>query len=365
MSVSLVHGRNRIILKSVGFRNNSLDINPATEQITPSTEDSEFVYVPFRMLSCVIVDGYFLDFSKDDVLASAVEKFNHVTIYADHNPSVHNWLGVTLQPSFSTEGSAKGINAIFKIDKIKAPMVARGLSINPPAIKACSVGIEFNATQSHPEFKGYEFRSRLGEVINNELVRWIVTDIVEIFEVSLVYSGADPNAKKLSYEGLSMDIKEQRDKIIAVFGLNPDSDFESNLEKINEYVGSLKDSISALEKRLEKVSNIFGFDTNRSFDDNLKAVQTEYVSNLASRDSAIMKERSEALRAYTAFVGSNINPAITRIIEFGDLESVVALKKEYQLLLEYKFPKNADGVRRSSVGAGENVSHVDFQKFSI
>lgn len=289
-------------------------------------EDSESIMVPFRMLTASLIEGHWLDFTEKGLLESAVEKFQNVTIYTDHYTSITNWVGVAINAKFEKDG----INADFKIDTLKAPMIARGLTISPPAIHSCSVGIQFEAEMSHPEFKSYEFFNRLGEEINGEIVRFIVKEIVEVPEVSLVYAGADPRAKRsfrkdMEIEKPTMNIEEKFKKLCEALGIKEDDDLEKRIPE-------LKEKLSRSEKILEST-------------------------------------REDTLKTYRAFAGEKAKESMIQLIETANFEVLQGLKNEYESFLGEKYPKNENGIRQTSITdlppGIEKGELVDFEKYSI
>lgn len=315
------------------------------------TEDS--LIVPFRMLSKTLIEGHWIDFTRDGVLESAVGKFNTVTIYSDHSTSVRNWVGVAINARF-VSGNPDGINADFKIDKIKEPMIVRGLKLEPPAIHSCSVGIGFDYEKSHPEFKSWEFHNRLGEEFNGSIVRRIVTKITDVDEVSLVYAGADPNAKKL-FKGWSlkdMDIdKDKLNKVLLFFGLDSSIDFNSNLESISKVLTTLQSENKRLESAVKELET--QLESGKKFIELGKANEREI--------------REQSLKNYRAFAMENADEKIVQLLEKGEIETVRSLGLDYKQRLEERFRLNANGVRQSSVGvSADGVSAVvDFDSFRV
>lgn len=174
----------------------------STSEILPKEED--YIYVPFRSLSKVVVQGQWIDWSKDNVLKDAVPLLRGATVYPNHNYfDVDNWLGSVSQAEWDEAGTdfggVAGINAEYKIDALIAPKIARGLLMKPPAIHSTSLTLLFEFEYSHPEIAHedrYKFIRLLGEEVDGKIVRFVVTKIHEIWEASLVFQGADRLAKQ-------------------------------------------------------------------------------------------------------------------------------------------------------------------------
>jgi hypothetical protein len=338
------------LLRSSGVRIN-LESPSLDTQLNKVIETDDSLIVPFRMLSKSIIEGHWLDFSGDGVLEKGVDKFNNVTIYTDHKPSVNNWVGVATNARF-VFGKPDGVNADFKIDKIKEPMIARGLKLEPPAIKSCSVGIYFNAEKSHPNLKNYEFYNRLGEEFDGSLVRYVVKEVLEVSEVSLVYAGADPHAKKL-FKGWSieeMDLDKKLNSVLVLFGLDMSTDFDLNLKSIETVVKTLQSE----NKRLES---------------SVKDLETKLESSKKFVELGMANEREireQALKNYRAFALETPDEKIVQLLEKGELGVVKSLGLDYKQRLEERHRLNANGNRQSSVVAGrDSLEHVeDFEKYN-
>ena len=169
-------------------------------------KDSDYIYPLFRAISQGLIEGYWIDYSKPGVLEAAVSLLQGQTVYTDHVYwRVENWVGSVNQAFWDADGAASGgvpgINAELKIDALLNPKIARGLLMKPPAIHSVSVTIVFEFEFSHPQLvEERRFWNLLGEEVDGEIVRLIVTKIVDFYEISLVYQGADRIAKKIDVD---------------------------------------------------------------------------------------------------------------------------------------------------------------------
>lgn len=174
------------------------------EDIKP--KDSDYIYPLFRALSQGVVAGYWLDYSTPGMLEAAVSLLQGQTVYTDHVYwRVENWVGSVNNAFWDAEGAASGgvpgINAELKIDAILNPKIARGLLMKPPAIHSVSVTVVFEYEFSHPQLvEERRFWNLLGEEVDGEIVRLIVTKIIDFYEISLVYQGADRIAKRIDVD---------------------------------------------------------------------------------------------------------------------------------------------------------------------
>jgi hypothetical protein len=171
---------------------------------TPLEED--FISVPFRMISQTLVgkDSYkATDFSLTGVLEDAVSKLIGKPVYLDHSIGrVENAVGVVesaeWQDAFTDESGMQvsaGINGILKVDAKANPRIARALTNDKPFIFSCSVTVTFNWKPSHQIENFRWYVGEMGE--DGKIICRQAVAILDFYEVSLVWAGADPFAKML------------------------------------------------------------------------------------------------------------------------------------------------------------------------
>ncbi len=175
------------------FLQNGAPLN--TGDTTELVENEEYAEFNFRMLSAVLIEGWWCDFRNSTILETAVEKFS-TKIYTDHQRTVRNSIGITRNPIFTNRNGIPGIDAVFRIYKEFAPEVIGRLKTKPALIDANSAGVSFTYEKSHPQLDN--FYEHLGEVIDGQYVRLIVTKILSVFETSLVAVPADNTARKFA-----------------------------------------------------------------------------------------------------------------------------------------------------------------------
>lgn len=179
-------------------------------KIIPKEED--FIRVPFRLLSATIVAGgswRSTDFSDEKVLKASASKLIGKPLYVDHDTStVNNNVGVIESAKWSpatkdSDGNAvpAGIDGMLKIDAIANFKIARSVLASPPSIGSVSVTVAFDWEPSHKFENAQQFEMAIGTLMNGKMVTRKATKIVDYYEVSLVWMGADPFAKMLSPEG--------------------------------------------------------------------------------------------------------------------------------------------------------------------
>ncbi|HYG09846.1 MAG TPA: hypothetical protein VD835_07735 [Pyrinomonadaceae bacterium] len=166
-------------------------------------KEADYIYRDFRAISAAPFNCYGLDFSKPGVLKASTPLLANQTVYKDHIYwSVDRWIGVISESAWDEAGAQSegvaGINVKLKLDWKKDPWTARGLLMEPPAIHSFSVTVLFEFDYSHPDLvEEHRFWSMLGEEVNGQVVRLIVTKIIAYWEGSLVFQGADEYAKQL------------------------------------------------------------------------------------------------------------------------------------------------------------------------
>jgi hypothetical protein len=187
-------------------------------------------------------------------LKSAVPLFDGLTLYANHDADVNDWKGMIQEPVWDDENTPPGINAKAVFDRTVDPKLARG--VETKALRSFSVTIWFEYVRSHPDLA--YFYDRLGEVVDGQMVRFIVTKINQAGEVSVVWEGEDPFAKTFSAGG---DAGEDHNHqpggtdmklnaaVLGLLGIAAGTELtEALLEgKINETITGLKTEIATLK----------------------------------------------------------------------------------------------------------------------
>jgi hypothetical protein len=290
-------------------------------------KETDYIFPLFRALSATTVEGYWLDYSKPGVLQAAVPLLQNQTVYADHVYwHVADWVGVVQESTWDAKGEQSGgtpgINAKLKIDWKKNPWIARGLMMTPPAIHSVSVTVLFEYDFSHPELvEQGRFWDLLGEEVEGQIVRLIVTKILGFWELSLVFQGADTQAKRLE-EG------EQETEMTAA-RRGPTTIKESTTVK--------------LTAELKKMLGL----TEHQGDDVAEATVLQAVPALAARaeagDRVVTSQRTECLRvAKLAIVGAgegDLPKALENQIKSASGEDLEGLITFYTQQAEQKFPQ--------------------------
>lgn len=288
---------------------------------------TDFIHPLFRALSATLIEGYWLDYSKPGVLQAAVPLLQGQTVYEDHRYwRVADWVGVVSKSVWDEKGEESdgipGINAELKIDWKKNPWIARGLMMTPPAIHSVSVTVLFEFDFSHPDLvEQGRFWDLLGEEVEGEIVRLIVTKILGFWELSLVFQGADTLAKQL------------------------DGEQETEVELTAPRRGPTINKESATVKLTMQQKQALGLGDHQG-DDIPEASVLKGIEGLATRaqagDKFVTSQRAECLRVATlATVGAKegtLPEALTAVINQAGADELEGLIKMYAEQAEQRFP---------------------------
>jgi len=187
---------------------------PAETLAELKPQDGDLTPFTFRLLSAAYLGsgGYHLDFSGEGVLERAWPVFadpeekgsvrtHPLVVVRDHSFSIEDRLGLVQnarwRPADPEHGLPHGgIEAELHINWKLGADVVRRLLHDPPLLDACSVSLSFNWEKSHPGLSDERFWGQLGEELDGEPVRVMVTDILSVEHVGLVFEGADPLARR-------------------------------------------------------------------------------------------------------------------------------------------------------------------------
>ncbi|HOS77598.1 MAG TPA: hypothetical protein PLL15_06105 [Syntrophales bacterium] len=305
-------------------------------------DPAEYYVTACRLLSAAVTPYRKFDFSKEGVLKTAVPLFDGLTLYANHDADVNDWKGMVQEPVWDDANQPPGINAKAVFDRTVDPKLVRGVETR--ALRAFSVTIWFEYVRSHPDLA--YFYDRLGEVIDGQMVRFIVTKIVKAGEVSVVWEGEDPFAKAFSAGGAAgEDHKHQSGGIemklnataLGLLGIAAGTELtESLIEgKISEVVTGLKTEIEDLKP------------------------------DAALGKQLLADTRQRAVTLYKALKGDKFQQAfVDGVISKADLATARALISEYEAEVEKGIPLTCPKCgeklsRRSSMAADPGDSPAD------
>ncbi len=170
-------------------------------------QPEDIVRVPFRMLSATIVAGgswRATDFSNEKVLRASVPLLSGVPAYQDHAQYGNYFIGSVETTIWAPKSGdiPAGINGIYQVDGKNNPKLASGLLMEPPAIRANSVTVEFQWEPSHELDSDDDFFNKIGTAgPDGKMVCRVVTKILAYYESSILFMGADPFASMLDDKG--------------------------------------------------------------------------------------------------------------------------------------------------------------------
>lgn len=281
----------------------------------------EFLVRPWRILSAAVTPYRFFDFTEAGVLQAATPLFEGLTLYANHNADVNSWKGFVQTPTWDEQNDPPGINALFVLDKTVDPNLARGVEIK--ALRSASVTIWFEYKRSHPDLRN--FYDQLGEEVDGQVVRFVVTKITNAGEVSIVWEGEDPFAKSLAAGGAPDKTKT---------GLEaPNGGGEVKIKLSKEMAsrlgmaGDQEVDQAELEAKIEAA---------------LKALDAQVATLKPEAElgkQLLTETRQRAGTLYKAFKGEKFQEAfVTGVIDKADLATARALVEEYQTEIEKAIP---------------------------
>jgi hypothetical protein len=341
------------------------------ERLSHLPQDSDFIYAVFRALSATIIPGHWVDFSKPGVLEKATPMFMGQTVYKNHGEAsgiwgarqfdVEKYLGSVSQAVWDGRGEkvggVPGVNVEMKIDALANPRIARGLLMKPPAIHSCSETVLFDFDYSHPDLVEQDrFWRMLGEEVDGETVRFVVTEIIGLHELSLVFQGADQIAKQIPEGDEEEDeLNDQRTGTqFSGSGGRPPSQLQLAMKKEHTV------KLTAEQKKK------FGLEAHQGEEVGdaivLGAVElqlTQLTTRATSADAIVAASRAEVLRLATLAEGTGEGetrklPEVTAsLINGADPSQLAALTTMYQEKFDKAFPLTCEQGhkvgRRSSV----------------
>lgn len=339
-----------------------------TADIIPS--DDDYISVKFRALSKTIVPGHWIDWSKDGVLKNSASKLLGQTVYPNHDfTDITKWLGSVASVAWDEAGEQSegvpGINVEYKIDALMNPRIARGLMMKPPAIHSTSMTVLFKYEYSHPEIAAdnkYRFFDLLGEEVEGQIVRLVVTEILEYWEASLVFQGADRLAKQHTTE-------------TDLAGMSADTDDESEL---NTGVKKMK----LTQEQKTKLG--IGFDGDdvpeteiltaaETLAEKLSAVDQTNIAELTARaeagDALVSEKRADVTRlARLAELGADdgeLEPVIAEQIAGASVDQLQKLGSYYSKKVADRFPAGGRSSEEDSSKVEQNSADEDLPNVTV
>ena len=338
------------------------DVN-GQSRFKPNPED--YVYANFRALSAVRIPRRGINFSKPGVLKAAMPMLLRQTVYRDHRVAVDNWAGVVVDALWDSTGGPAGengppgINVRLKIDGVQAPAVARGLLSDPPTLHSVSVGVEFEWEKSHPKMSDRDFWYNFGDEIDGKVVELIVTKITKFNEISVVWQGADPNAKRLSADGSDEgEFDMLKAELAKALGLDPESGDEVLLTELTKALNkpALVDNVQ-VEALTAQVADLEGqLATATEQLDKITPASEELVSQASLGAQYLNDQRTEAVRLFKLVEGEKAAENILTMLGGCNLETAKAYIDLYAPKAEAMFGAKCN--KCGSQDLGRQHSHT-------
>lgn len=241
-------------------------VNPDIQNAIPKEED--FLAFPFRHLSATVVGGGSWKATEfpEKVLKKSVSMLENKPVFVNHNLEISNLVAgvgkTKWTPGFKAADGTDvpgGIDAPIWVDGKLHPDLCRKLSAFPvPHIQSVSVTVVFEWEPSHTfeNRDGVEdlwlFEMRIGQMVDGDMVRRVATKIVEYYETSLVWLGADPFAKIMNDDGELVNIEKSAIVGMDKFGDDPLVDLYKNEGKY-----FISESCISNDKKLDLVQRMF------------------------------------------------------------------------------------------------------------
>lgn len=353
----------------------SLDGMGVPEGMMPNPED--FLYVPFRLISATMVaaGSWRATYFPAKVLKKATNMLLKKGVFTDHDDRPKNWTGYVAKTQWQNETKQNGqtipggINGLLAIDTTieRNRDVAKGI-ING-AVYSNSVGIFFSYKMSHDYDNVWEFRERVGTIHEDgRMVHLEVTDVIDIYETSLVNLGADPYAKRIGdnglinvdnggvYEGFSKDSMKlsfkkeyETNKFNISCGLNKNVLLLTGKEDSTNSATNQNTDIDMKENIVAALLAKFGVssvdDLTEDFIKNFGTEETNTLSNIKSLALSKVQEKDEAIESVNLnkFVEKHVFVSKTDLDKLKQSDSKVEeLEAKVKELEEDKVTLNAN-----------------------
>lgn len=281
------------------FKNMKFDgFNPNIKKSDLVPDPDDFMLFPFRLISATTLGAgtwKATDFTNAKVLKDSVSMLSNKPAYLNHRLVTGEEIGIIGETKWSEAFIAPdgtrvpaGIDGPYVIDSKLYPELCRKLNSPMSPIQSSSVTVVFDWEASHEFENENDFYWHLGEVVNGEMVRRVVTNINDYIESSLVYLGADPYAKKKDGAGNLINI----DKTGIVSNMKYDKDPLYSLYKQNKELYVLdsfsKDKSIPLRERI-----IINSNSQNENSDDMKIDSVKFSAKLGVKPEEITDELLE------------------------------------------------------------------------
>lgn len=303
-------------------------------------KDADYINVPVRALSATEVQNRMFNFGHlgGGPLRNSIDKFNNLIILKDHDMSVDNWLGSTSQAYWDNSTDIPpGVNVMMKVDTKADPKTARGLLSG--ALNSVSVTVNFDYEPSHPEMDEWDFMMALGTEVDGKTVQANITDIKRLYELSVVWSGADVYAKTSNAgtppKPLSQKVQPTNKekavdlkKVALLMGLAAaeptEEDINNGLTALVASATTTKTELATVKTQLtvangqvtELTTKVATLTTELA---TAKTGSEALTKNAELGEKFLVKQRAEAVRLYTLVEANEANPAMVEMLKTAEL----------------------------------------------
>lgn len=217
-----------------------------------NADNADFVKKSYRMLSATMVQGIY-DFAHENgkalIEAQKAGIFDDLRFYKDHNFSVDSIVGLVGKSTFDSKSDVPGVNNDVYVSKTFDPKFAD--KFDKEIVDAVSVGINFTREKSHEFEDPWDFYSLLGREVEGEIVRFLVTEITNIRELSSVSEGADPYAKVLAKDDSEVETFSQDETVTPIEDI---TDFKALTADLQKALNDSKDVATGFENQVKEQS---------------------------------------------------------------------------------------------------------------
>lgn len=309
------------------------------EKGTGAEKTNKFI---FRMLSAQSAVQQVYDFTEIP-FKDIVDKFDNKKLMKDHSYGIDNIIGKTYEAFYDESGEYPGISTKLEVSSRYEEIIEK---IHEGLIDSGSVGIYMQTKKSHEFEDAWDFYYLLGHEVDGSIVRFIVTEIDEITEFSLVWAGADKYAKRQFSEEHDKDVKHFAELLEIKAGL------EKRLEESEASVQELKEASEKMKEELEAATYDLAFLSVAGVSvESLKQVM-EYA-DLGRRAFNEMREAAKLSAIQSGFKDDVLVGMIEKASSYDELKS---LKAVFDKRFEQKYP---EGQVSESTVKTEKVSTVN------
>jgi hypothetical protein len=308
---------------------------------------TEMLSVPVRAISASLIECYMIDMSKSNVLKRGLKFLKKAKVYTDHWVDTGTVVGKVSGAEWN-DGDVAGIDAELSVDTVIAPALAR--KILAGFVDSVSIGFEFEWEQSHKDMPFQTFIEMLGHDVDGELVRIVVTKIIDIYEISFVWEGADPSAKVNGKIGTSAESD------LSMASLSKQSnqiEIKSNMEVDMNELEKLKNQHAELSRRYSEL------ESEKSLLSDSVQTLSETVAQLQARadfgDDQIAKMRQDTKQLAMIFRGGDDSPAFDKLIDNADLETLQMLHDDFESKIDSAMPLKCDECGSTNVSRKSSV----------